>query len=175
MAKGELTLRQETALAHYLKNGNKTEAYRVAYSTKNMKPASVNRKAVELFDKVNIRSRIEEYVRKRKYDADITQERVLEEEKCIAYFDISQMFELKEWTLIHPKNLPEHVRRAIKSIEIKELRVLKGEPQRYKFKYKFWNKDGSLERVSKHLGLYERDNAQKAAVIQINMVQIDKK
>ena len=32
----------------------------------------------------------------------------------------------------------------------------------HKYKYKFWDKGKSLERISKHLGLYEKDNLQKA-------------
>ena len=34
--------------------------------------------------------------------------------------------------------------------------------QQYKYKYRFWDKGKSLERISKHLGLYEKDNLQKA-------------
>jgi len=40
-------------------------------------------------------------------------------------------------------------------------------------KIKFWNKNDALEKAFKHLGLYERDNSQKAAnlTLQVLLVQ----
>jgi len=167
----KFTDRQEKAFLKYMECHNKTEAFKYAYSTENMKPATINRCAFALFKKDKFVARLSQELQKRRFDSEITQERILEEEKCIAYLDPAQLFELQAglWTPIAVPDLPEHVRRALKSVDV---RVGK---RGTTYKYKFWNKDGSLERVSKHLGLYERDNAQKAAVIQINMVQIDKK
>lgn len=55
-----LTQRQENFCAAYIETGNATEAYRRAYSTEGMKPATVNRKAKALIDMGKIRARIEE-------------------------------------------------------------------------------------------------------------------
>lgn len=154
MATNDLTIKQEKAYLKYIECGDKSEAYRFAYNTENMKPATINRLAFELFENPKIRARVEKELKKRRFDAAITQERILEEEKCLSYFDPAKLFELKTGTLIHPKDLPEYVRRAIVGLDIKELRTKEGEEKRYKFKYKFSDKGKSLERISRHLGMY---------------------
>ena len=61
-----LTAKQEAACQAFVLSsdnkvkGNKSGAYREAYNTSNMKPASVNRVAKALFDNVKITSRVEE-------------------------------------------------------------------------------------------------------------------
>ena len=154
--KGQLTLKQEAALLKYLECDNKTEAYKYAYDTANMNPATINRNAFKLFTENNkVVARIEQELQKRRFEAEITQERILEEEKCLAYFDPAKLFEMKTGTLIHPKDLPEVVRRAIVGLEIKELkRTPEDEPPRYWFKYKFSDKGKSLERIGRHLSMY---------------------
>ena len=55
-----LTPKQEKFCLVYMQTGNATEAYRQAYSTGNMKPATVNRKAKEVIDNGNIGARLAE-------------------------------------------------------------------------------------------------------------------
>ena len=55
-----LTPKQESFCLAYLETGNASEAYRRSYSAGGMKPESVNRKAKEVLDNVNIAARIEE-------------------------------------------------------------------------------------------------------------------
>ena len=56
----KLTIKQENFCKEYVKTCNKSEAYRRTYNGDNMKPATINRKAVELFDNGNITARIEQ-------------------------------------------------------------------------------------------------------------------
>ena len=93
-------------------------------------------------------------------DTKITLKRVMLEESCVAFCDPLDLFS-DEGTIVSPHELPERVRRAIASIEIIETATKDGKAQT-KYKYKFWDKGKSLERISKHLGLYEKDNLQKA-------------
>ena len=93
-------------------------------------------------------------------DTKITLKRVMLEESCVAFCDPLDLFS-DEGTIVSPHELPERVRRAIASIEIIETATKDGKAQT-KYKYKFWDKGKSLERISKHLGLYEKDNVQKA-------------
>lgn len=58
--KNKLTPKQEKASIKYVECGDKSEAYRHAYNTTNMKKESVWRKAVELFDNVKVAARVEE-------------------------------------------------------------------------------------------------------------------
>ncbi len=95
------------------------------------------------------------------YDCQINLRRVMLEESCVAFLDPIDLFD-KEGSIVAPHELPERIRRAIASVEVKELKSDGDGEKRYKYKYKFWDKGKSLERISKHLGLYEKDNVQKA-------------
>lgn len=59
MTKG-LTPKQETFCQEYIKCGNASEAYRIAYDCKNMKPETINVKACELLKNGNIMVRVQE-------------------------------------------------------------------------------------------------------------------
>lgn len=87
----------------------------------------------------------------------ITKERVLEEERRLAYLDPGDLFEIKkgQWTPIPPPELPEDVRRAISAIDIIENYFPQLNKVETKYKYKFWDKGRALERVSRHLGMYD--------------------
>src|SRR5690625_7631369 len=56
--KMKLTAKQEAFCLAYLENGNASEAYRRAYNTKRMKPATVNRKAKEHLEHGKIAARL---------------------------------------------------------------------------------------------------------------------
>lgn len=96
--------------------------------------------------------------------ADITALRILEEEKHLALSDPGEIFD-PEGTLIAPYELPESIRRAISAIDVIEKlgRDEDGEETliERRFKYRFWDKGKALERLEKHKGMYERDNAQR--------------
>jgi phage terminase small subunit len=56
----DLTPKQEKFCIEYVKHGNKTEAYRSAYNTSNMKNETIHVKACELFTVGKVKVRIEE-------------------------------------------------------------------------------------------------------------------
>jgi phage terminase small subunit len=87
--------------------------------------------------------------------AEISQTRVLEEEKCIFASNLKDIFN-EDGCLIPPQDLPETVARSISSVEVNERWEGKGEDAQpvKTYKYKFWDKGKSLERVSRHLGMY---------------------
>jgi phage terminase small subunit len=60
LATYNLTPKQERFAQEYIKTGNASQAYRIAYDTENMKPATINRKAAELTDNGKIAARIGE-------------------------------------------------------------------------------------------------------------------
>ena len=111
--------------------------------------------------KPEVQMALKEWQDKVALDTNISLKRVMLEETCIAYYDPVDLF-TREGTMLSPSELPERIRRAISGIEVIELPKKEGEPQKYKYKYRFWDKGKSLERISKHLGLYEKDNLQKA-------------
>lgn len=60
MGKMEFTPKQEKFCQEFVKCGNASEAYRLSYNAKNMKPETINRKAKELLDIGKISARIAE-------------------------------------------------------------------------------------------------------------------
>jgi len=55
-----LTPKQEAFCQRYLETGNASEAYRLSYDAKAMKPETVNRSAKELMDNRKIAARLDE-------------------------------------------------------------------------------------------------------------------
>jgi phage terminase small subunit len=81
----------------------------------------------------------------------ITQERVLREIARLAFFDVRKLFDAEG----RPKpvhELDDDTAAAISQLDIDELG---------RVKYRLADKGVNLERLAKHLGLFERDNAQR--------------
>jgi len=95
------------------------------------------------------------------YQAEVTLERVLQEEKCLAYSNVADMFDGE--ILIPPDKLPEEAQRALSAVEITETEIAGVKTTKYK--YRFWDKGRSLERLGKVLGIFEKDNSQQSAKI----------
>jgi len=114
-----------------------------------------------LLKKDNVKAELQDRRESMALACQISLRSVMLEETCIAHADPVDLFS-DDGSILSPNMLPERIRRAISSIEVIELPVKVGDEQKYKYKYKFWDKGKSLERISKHLGLYEKDNVQKA-------------
>ena len=74
-----LTPKQETFCLEYLKTGNASEAYRIAYDAKAMKPSTINRAAKTLLDNSKIGARLEELKKPATKKAQMTLEAHLED------------------------------------------------------------------------------------------------
>lgn len=92
----KLTLKQEKFCLVYLKTGNASEAYRQAYIAKNMKPATINRKAKELLDNGKIAARMKELNSKAVTDAVMTRQEALERLSGFARTDLADLVEFGE-------------------------------------------------------------------------------
>lgn len=88
MATRPLTPKQEKFAQLYVELGNASEAYRKAYSAKQMKPATVNRVAFELLQNPKIAARVKELGEKAARPHEITAERVMAELAKIAFSDL---------------------------------------------------------------------------------------
>jgi|JRYE01.1.fsa_nt_gb phage terminase small subunit len=67
-----LTPKQEAFAKAYVETGNGSEAYRRAYDVENMKPSTVNRKAVELLENGKITARLDQLQQRAQKRHDIT-------------------------------------------------------------------------------------------------------
>ena len=108
--------------------------------------AEVN--ASRLLRNAKVAAAIEKAQKKAADKAEVTTERILREEARLAFFDPLGLMD-KSGKQLPLHKLPEDVRRAIVGLEI--IQQPKGAQ---KFKYKFSDKGKSLERISKHLGMY---------------------
>jgi len=76
---------------------------------------------------------------------DVTQERLLTELAGIAYADPADMYD-EDGKLLHVKDMPERIRRAIASVEYSDSGA----------KIKLWSKTQGADMLAKHLNLYEK-------------------
>ena len=114
-------------------------------------------------DPVFLRS-CKEAIRKISKKKGITIERLLEEESCLAFSDPVDLVDLETGVLIAPHLLPVRIRRAIASVEI-----ITAPGKTTIYKYKFWDKGKALERLERHKGMFEKDNAQRGGDIYIGV------
>jgi phage terminase small subunit len=138
----KLPPKQQRFIEEYLIDLNATQAaIRAGYSEK-----SAYAKGCEL--KVQLSSIIAEAQEARSERTEITQDRVLQEEACLAFSDPRKFYD-QEGNLLAPHELPEEVARSIASFEVI---ALKGGGTTYK--YRTWDKGKSLERIGRHLGIF---------------------
>jgi len=161
---GKLSPKQERFKNNLLKGMDKGKAYEAAGYIARGGIASTN--ASKLLKNAKFAKAYSEALERVGNKAEATKERIILEECRLAYSDLRQIF--KDGTTISPDQLPEDVARSISGVEIIE-RVIVGNNDEQvlerKFKYRFWDKGRALERISKHLGLYEKDNEQSRPVI----------
>lgn len=84
---------------------------------------------------------------------------VLRETARLAFADIRHVVGINEQGkayVLMPHELPEDIAKAIASFEVDDLG---------RIKYKLADKNAALDKLMKHLGLYDKDNAQRAPVL----------
>jgi len=137
-------------LTHEEYQGNGTMCYMLVYPESSYQAASVS--ACQLLRNPKIRKYVGKL--KEKYEIDI--ERIIEEDKCLAFSDIGEIFD-EDGSLISPKQLPENVRRSISSVEVIEKKLGNDEDSlvvERTYKYKFWDKVKAEERLGKFMKMY---------------------
>jgi phage terminase small subunit len=139
-----LTMKQENACLEYLSSGNKTDAYRKAFNCVNMKPATINRKAKEFFDRDKIKARVEELrdpiVRRLEIKAEKTLKRLMQGQE----FDVRRLYH-DDGTLKMPHELDDDTARAIVGVKYKDGFIEE---------YKTIDVKGCCELIGRHLKLF---------------------
>jgi len=153
MAKG-LTVKQEKACRKYIEVGDMTASYRHAYSTKNMKPETLWRRAFALF---NENSKVEARVKQLRSELakrnDITQDQVLAEYAKLAFLDPRKFYD-EEGNLISIHKLPADVAATLTSMDVQTIFTKDGDSVDTLKKIKFADKKAALDSVAKHLGMF---------------------
>ena len=159
----QLTIKQEAFCQAYIKLGDKSAAYREAYSTSKMLPATINRKASEMFENGIITARVEVLRAEIKEDNKITMSEIVSTLSDMLRFDLSELYD-SNGKLKNIHSIPKKARIMIAQIETEEIRI-KGNVVGSVKKVKVFDKLQAVEKLMKHLGGYEKDNDQKKPVI----------
>tara|TARA_R110001606_G_scaffold398055_1_gene576184 strand:- start:876 stop:1397 length:522 start_codon:yes stop_codon:yes gene_type:complete len=154
-----LTPKQEKFCQEYVKTGNKSEAYRLSYSTKNQSKKSINENASRLSKEIKVLSRItqlqKELAERNKMDIDECVQKL----SAMARFDLLDLYN-EDGTLKNLSDIPVESRMAIESLDVDEIRV-EGAVIGHTKKVKLSSRRSNIIELMKHLGGYEKDNNQK--------------
>jgi phage terminase small subunit len=152
--KPTLNARQEQFVAEYLIDLNGTQAaIRAGYS-----PKTASEQSFDLLRKPQIAQAIAEKRQEAQKSTNITVERVLKEVAGLAFFDVRKLVNADG----SPKSitdLDDETARAIQGIELQTVKDGENDFALVR-KYKVADKNAALEKLMKHLGLFEKDNSQ---------------
>lgn len=149
----KLTPKQEAACRVFIKLGDMSAAYRSAYNAKKMKPATINRKAFELFELGKISARIKELRANLAKRNDITEDRVLQEYAKLAFLDPRKFFN-GEGDLIPIHELPAEVAATLTGMDVTTSFNKENESIETVKKIKYADKKGALDSAAKCLGMF---------------------
>lgn len=141
---------------------NATKAYMGAY-LQCTKASVAKAAASRLLTNVNVRNRIEKFQAKTLDKYELTAERVNKERACLAYFNPKDLFD-SDGNMIPIHEWPDEVAAAIESIQVEQRREGHGEEAEIYTVHKItWAKKAPIfDQISKVIGQYEKDNAQKS-------------
>lgn len=160
----KLSNKEEFFCKEYTKDLNGSQAcIRAGYSAR-----SAKEQASRLLTKDNIQARLKELLSERAERCEITADMVLKEYAKIAFIDIREFYH-EDGRLKLPHEMSDAAAASLSSIEVDEIwgydimleaQVKQGETK----KIRMHNKLAALQDVGKHLGMFEKDNQQKAFV-----------
>jgi len=160
----KLTAQQEKFALAVAGGKNQSDAFREAYpKSKDWKPESVHEKASTIAKNIKVMSRIDELKERITATGIASAARVLQEASRLALFDPRKLFH-DDGSPKPINELDDDTAAAIAGLDVEEKFEGSGDERvfvGYTKKYKVADKNSSLEKLFKHHGLYELDNAQK--------------
>jgi phage terminase small subunit len=142
---------------------NASDAYREAYHAGNMNPKTINEAASRLLKNSKVAARIAELKVPAILAAGLSTERTLREIARVAYADPRRLFRA-DGTPIPISELDDDTAAMISAIEVDADGRLT--------RIRLWDKNAALEKAMKHLGLYNRDNAQRSENLSLQVVLV---
>ena len=155
----KLTIKQEAFCQAFIRLGDKSAAYREAYSTSRMKNVTIHSRASKLSVEYKISTRIDELRLEIKEVNKVTISEIVNTLADMLRFDIAELYD-DNGNLLNLKSIPKKARLMISQLETDEIKF-KGESIGQVKKLKVFDKMQSIEKLMKHLGGYEKDNEQK--------------
>lgn len=146
-------IQHELFAQEYIVDFNATQAaIRAGYNNPN--PGSLRRQAHDLYHNKQIRARIVELLHERRGEYAVTVTRVVQELARIAFaspLDVLDEFNGARIMYKRLEDIPKKHRAAIKSLKISRAGV----------SVEFHDKVAALDKLARHLGMYELDNDQR--------------
>lgn len=158
-----LTSKQELFCLEVSKGLSQADAYRVAYAAKNMTAETIQQCASRLMANRKVTARVRQLQDDAAKKAVMTSADVLREAMRLARFDIRKLYRA-DGSPVPIHELDDETASAVQAVDIHEEYIGSGEDRvfvGYTKKYKIADKNAALEKLFKHFGLYEKDNAQK--------------
>lgn len=151
-----LNPKQERFVAEYLVDLNATQAaIRAGYS-----PKTAKEQGARLLTNVHIQKAVQERRQQHQANTGLTVERVLLEAMRLAFFDIRKLTDA-EGNPIPINQLDDDTAAAIQGLELATERSRDEDGSvTVVRKYKIADKNAAVERLFKHLGLFQKDNDQ---------------
>ncbi len=168
-----LNAKQKRFADEYLVDLNGTRAYKKVYGVKSDEVAKAN--ASRLLSKANVAAYIASKQKKLQDKLEVSVERVLKEAARIAFSDPRKLFD-EDGNLKPITDLDDDTAAALAGLDIEALYKGKGKNAIRVGdvrKVKLWNKGEALEKLFKHLGLFEKDNKQKTDPVAELLKHID--
>lgn len=145
----------------YMRNGrNRTQAYLHVFPDTAYDSARVA--ASNVFADPNISAYIQECEAAVLQKYQVTRERVIQELSRLAFSDLRKLYK-DDGTIKLPTELDDDIAAALSSIETQELFEGRGDQREHTgtaYRPKLHDKSGALRDAMKHLGMFEKDNAQ---------------
>jgi phage terminase small subunit len=152
-------------------------AWRKAHPGTKAKLATIKTEASRLERRPHIQARINALklplIRKHQLNA----ERVSEELARLAFFNPKSVYR-EDGSLIPVHELEDDAAAAVASIEHVEEFQGRGQDREqvgYTKKLKFWDKNSALDKAMRHLGMFEKDNAQQQENLRVEVVLVQPK
>lgn len=157
-----LTPKQDAFALAYVRLGVAAEAYREAYGQGRMSQNALYTESKRVLENPKVQARIAALRAPAIKAAGLTVERTLKEVQRISEVDPRRFFR-DDGTMVPPSEWDEDMAAAVSFIKAIPT-LLEGRGSKptigYTYELKFWDKNAGLDKAMKHLGLYEKDNAQ---------------
>ena len=155
----KLSTLEECCVQHYVANGgDQSKAYRACNKkAAKWKPATVWKRASELFLSREVQGRIVEVSDKLKDKYEVTTERLIREASIVAFADRRELFD-EEGNLKPLSKIDDDVAKILSGIEVQ---MLPGDDAGHVHKIKTYDKMNAMEKLFKNKGLFEKDNDQQ--------------
>lgn len=145
----------------YLVDLNATQAaIRAGYSEK-----TARSQGQRLLTNDDIQQALSEAQNDRSERTRITQDRIIKEIARLGLSDVRKLFD-DSGRLLQPHEWDDDIAAAVASIEVDQRKEPGEDGEVYTVtKIKAWDKNSALEKLMKHLGLYEKDNEQQVKAL----------